>query len=93
MAELAPLDVVAAAPDAAPVSGGQANLTAEQLRIRDALSARSARLVDDIAARSGLSVATVQGVLGAMQLEGTAVERASGWVRTNSSSASQAAAN
>jgi DNA processing protein len=93
MAELAPLDVVATAPDAAPAPGGQANLTAEQLRIRDALSARSARLVDDVAARSGLSVATVQGVLGAMQLEGTAVERASGWVRTNSSSASQAAAN
>jgi DNA processing protein len=84
MAELAPLESARAAgadagePDAGP------NLSAEELRVRDALSTRSARLVDDIAARSGLSVASVQSVLGAMQLEGAAVERASGWVRADS---------
>lgn len=67
--------------------------SSEELRVRDALSQRSARLVDDIAARSGLSIAGVQSVLGAMQLEGSAVERASGWVRAAPSSPPRATGN
>jgi len=82
MAELAPLPGGGAAHDAEPEQGGASEPSAERVRITDALSTRSARLVDDIAARSGLSIATVQSVLGAMQLDGNAVERASGWVKT-----------
>ncbi|HMM81751.1 MAG TPA: DNA-processing protein DprA [Terrimesophilobacter sp.] len=82
MAELAPLPGGGAAHDAEPEQGEASEPSAERVRITDALSTRSARLVDDIAARSGLSIATVQSVLGAMQLEGRAAERASGWVKT-----------
>lgn len=84
MAELAPLS------HAAPYADGNAGrersgeASAESVRIQDALSTRSGRAVDEIAARSGLSIATVQGVLGVMQLEGTASERASGWVKVAS---------
>ena len=82
MAELAPL-ASAASETAIPVGAAELpGLSADHLRVRDALSARSARVVDDIAARSGLSIASVQSVLGAMQLEGAAAERPSGWVRT-----------
>jgi DNA processing protein len=62
-------------------SGAPADAGPEQLRVWDALSARSARSADDIAARSGLSIADVQSVLGAMQLEGSALERVTGWVK------------
>lgn len=82
MAELAPLPGGGAAQDADSEPGEANEPSAERVRITDALSTRSARLVDDIAARSGLSIATVQSVLGAMQLDGNAVERASGWVKT-----------
>ncbi len=93
MAELAPLPSPKAVPDAAGGSEGQPGSGAEHLRVLDALSARSARPVDDIAARSGLSVVDVQGVLGALQLDGTAVERATGWVRRPQVATTRAAAN
>ena len=93
MAELAPLPGATGAQDAAPGPAGLPGPSADRLRVMDALSARSARIVDDIAARSGLSVAAVQGVLGALQLEGTAAERASGWVRIAQPSTARAAAN
>lgn len=82
MAELAPLPLTESA---SPISvdAELPGLSADHLRVRDALSARSARLVDDIAARAGLSVASVQSVLGAMQLEDTAAERPAGWVKTS----------
>lgn len=81
MAELAPLPTATAAQHDTDASREVAGVSAEHLRITDALSARSARPVDDLAARSGLSIAAVQTVLGTMQLEGTATERASGWVK------------
>lgn len=93
MAELAPLPGPTAAPDAAPGSGELPGPAAEHLRVLDALSARSARPVDDIAARSGLSIATVQGVLGTLQLDGAAAERTTGWVKVVSSSTVRTAAN
>jgi DNA processing protein len=65
--------------DGSPGSGPSSN----ELRVRDAMSTRSAQRVDDIAARSGLSVAAVQAVLGTMQLAGSATERLDGWVRAN----------
>ena len=78
MAELAPL---AGAP--AHEETVQPGMSADELRVRDALSTRSARPVDDVAARAGLSIAAVQSVLGTMQLGGAAVERESGWVRVD----------
>ncbi len=80
MAELAPLDGEALRPSGAGESLDTQEPGAERLRVIDALSTRSARVVDDIAARSGLSIASVQSVLGTMQLEGAATERPSGWV-------------
>jgi DNA processing protein len=49
--------------------------------VLDALAPRSARLVEDVAERAGLSVAQVQAVLGTLELDGVAVERESGWVK------------
>lgn len=56
--------------------------TSDTLRVIDALSVRSARTVDDVAARSGLSLGGVQAVLAALELEGGAAERGQGWVRS-----------
>lgn len=53
----------------------------EHTRVVDALSTRSPRTAPDIAARSGLSVSTVQSVLGILELEAVAVERERGWVK------------
>lgn len=78
MAELAPL-AGAPAHEETVLPG----MSADELRVRDALSTRSARPVDDVAARAGLSIAAVQSVLGTMQLGGAAVERESGWVRVD----------
>ncbi|MFC0678608.1 DNA-processing protein DprA [Lysobacter korlensis] len=67
----------------APEPGGDpASRSAEDTRVLDALSERTPRAVDDIAQRSGLSLATVQSVLGALELDGAASLRERGWVRT-----------
>ncbi len=87
MAELAPLTHGARNAQGEASANGSGEDSAEFLRIRDALSARSARSVDDVAARSGLSIATVQGALGTMQLEGSAAERAAGWVKVGTATA------
>ncbi len=55
-------------------------LDADTLRVTDALSARSPRSVEDIAARSGLGVGRVMAVLGVLSVEGRAQERERGWV-------------
>lgn len=55
--------------------------TPEQTRVIDALSARSARPLENIAARSGLSIAAVRAELGVLELDGAVSERAGGWVR------------
>lgn len=55
--------------------------SSEQTRVLDAMALRSARPVEDVAARAGLSVAQVQSVLGTLELDGVAVERETGWVR------------
>jgi DNA processing protein len=59
--------------------------TSDQVRVLDALSRRSPRSVNDIAARSGMSPFAVRGALGALELDGTASERPTGWVRVTPS--------
>src|SRR5690606_13294798 len=87
MAELAPLREDAVLPDPAKASVGAATRSAasdpDAVRVLDALSARSAREVSDIATRSGHSVATVQSVLGRLELDGAVREREDGWIRAN----------
>jgi DNA processing protein len=51
-----------------------------QVRVLDALSSRSPRLPSDVAARSGLAVASVQAALGTLELDGRVVERPRGWL-------------
>ena len=79
MAELAPLErhPLTTQNTDVPLRGPDS----DQVRLRDAMSNRAARPVVDLAARSGLSVARVQSMLGTMELEGRAAEREAGWVR------------
>ncbi|MFP7833862.1 DNA-processing protein DprA [Marisediminicola sp. LYQ134] len=91
MAELAPLESqLHSEPDTA--TAGEAHSrrgrrsdgdrpSAEQTRVLDAVTSRSPRTVDDIAARSGLAVDTVRGVLGTLDLEGVVRRVERGWVR------------
>ncbi len=51
------------------------------IRLLDALSDRAPRSPNDLAARSGLSVADVQSALGALELAGSVSERERGWVK------------
>ncbi len=68
--------------DDRPSDAGQR--TSDQVRVLDALSARSPRPVADIARRAGLSVASVVSVLGLFGLEGVVREGAGGWLRSQS---------
>ena len=56
--------------------------TADQTRVLDALSARSPRQTGDIAARAGLSVASVQSILGSLEIEAMVGEKERGWVKS-----------
>ena len=87
MAELAPLDdAMLDVPGEEGTAGtdnphqGAGNRDSQQTRVLDALAPRAARPVEEVARRSGLSVAEVQGVLGGLELEGTAAEHDGGWV-------------
>ncbi|MDQ1572243.1 MAG: processing protein [Actinomycetota bacterium] len=84
MAELTP--GVSLQPASAPSTRGTPatsarRLTPEQTRVLDAMSFAAPRTSTDIAARSGMSVATVQSVLGPLELEEMVVERDRGWLR------------
>lgn len=63
-----------AAGDAAP----------EVVRVLDALSTRSPRLIADVARRAGMSVPEVMGVLGPLELNGVALRHSEGWLRRRS---------
>ena len=78
MAELSPLE---AAPALFSDASEPGSPSSDLVRLYDALSSRSPRTSADIAARSGLSIAHVQGLLGALALEGEVAERERGWVR------------
>src|SRR5690554_5133185 len=77
MAELAPLPGA----EVNQLDGLGEGATSEQVRVFDALSVRSPRTVNDVAARAGLSVQSVQAILGAAALEGAAALRERGWVK------------
>lgn len=62
---------------AAPLSG----LTADEVRVLDALSGRSARDVDELAVRTGMAPRDVAASLALLELGERAAERARGWVR------------
>ncbi|MBG6107054.1 DNA-processing protein DprA [Frigoribacterium sp. CG_9.8] len=64
--------------------GGQSHPTSARVRLTDALSLRAPRTVDDLAARSGMSIADVQAELGALEIDGGAMERERGWVSRRS---------
>ena len=81
MAQLAPLAGAPDEPDG--VDSREQHTNQEHVRVQDAMSSRSARTVDDVAARSGLSVASVQAALGTLQIVGSVAERANGWVRVS----------
>jgi DNA processing protein len=59
----------------------QRSRSAEEIRLLDALSLTSGREIKDIAARAGLSLAAVQSLLGALELEELVAERERGWVK------------
>lgn len=51
------------------------------VRLRDALSARTPRTIHDIAARAGLSPSEVMATLGRLELGGQVTEDEGGWCR------------
>ncbi|MDI2097715.1 DNA-processing protein DprA [Ruicaihuangia caeni] len=57
----------------------------EQLRLLDALSSRAARDTLEVSRRSGLAVARVQAILGALELEGAVVSGERGWRKASGS--------
>ena len=77
MAELVPGTEVAGIPEP---SANPLSSTSARVRLIDALSPRSPRSVDDLAARSGMSIAEVQAELGSLQIDGGASERERGWI-------------
>ncbi|MEL0626434.1 DNA-processing protein DprA [Salinibacterium amurskyense] len=92
MAELAPLehalltvDEVAGAEQSAASSGAGSGASSprdtDTVRLLDALSARTARTTDDVAARSGLAISTVRAQLGLLELDGRVTETERGWKR------------
>lgn len=87
-AEMAELVAGGASPDdeRQPALFERTEPTSDQVRVMDALSARSPRSVPDIAARTGMSPFSVRGALGALELDGAVAERPSGWVRVSRAS-------
>ncbi|MDO7882490.1 DNA-processing protein DprA [Antiquaquibacter soli] len=73
MAELVGVEL----PESARGSAGDPRV----IRLLDALSDRSARRPEELAARSGLSVVDVHAALGLLELDGRVRERERGWVR------------
>jgi DNA processing protein len=63
------------------VETGSRPIPPEQTRLLDALSFSSPRETSDIAARAGLSVAAVQSLLGALQIDERVAERERGWIK------------
>jgi DNA processing protein len=60
-----------------------ADPTGTRIRLLDALSARSPRSVEKVAALSGLAADRVRAELGLLSLDGAVRERAGGWVRAS----------
>lgn len=71
------------APGTSMPDEGDRGRSSDHVRAIDALSRRSPRSVQDIAARAGLSTTAVLAALGALNLEGVVRERDAGWVLTS----------
>jgi len=75
-----------ASPGASTAAEREAPLVATEAgpthtRLADAMSTRAPRGAADIAARAGLTVAEVHGLLGRLELVGEVAERESGWIK------------
>ncbi len=83
MAELVPFPVggLQSADHADADRGGSARGSSDQTRVLDALSHRAARTASEVAERSGLSISSVQSILGVLGLDSTVGEREKGWVK------------
>ncbi|MEO8093754.1 MAG: DNA-processing protein DprA [Pseudolysinimonas sp.] len=57
------------------------DLTANRIRVLDALSDRTPRRVERIAELSGLALDRIRAELGLLELDGQATERSSGWMK------------
>ena len=68
-------------PVADEVAGQSSPEHSEAARLLDAISFTAPRRAVDLARRSGLGVATVQSLLGELELEGAVVDRENGWLR------------
>jgi DNA processing protein len=62
--------------------GGSPARSSEQVRVLDALSARSPRTIVDICARAGMSPADVSAALGILAFEDVVREREGGWTKS-----------
>jgi DNA processing protein len=82
MAELAGGPISLLAPSTGPASTPRSSDSSEVTRLLDAMSYTAPRLTPDIAARAGLSLGTVQSLLGTLELDARVTERERGWVRT-----------
>lgn len=80
MAELAG-DALGLFPESAVARQAVGSDSSEVTRLLDAMSYSAPRVTSDIAARAGLSVATVQSLLGTLELDSRVAERERGWVR------------
>ncbi len=78
MAELAPLDGNSSS-DTRENGGRDNGPLPDAVRVIDALSPRSPRTADDIAARAGLSIGQVQSVLGVLEIESRVRSGERGW--------------
>ncbi|WP_249295781.1 DNA-processing protein DprA [Agrococcus sp. Marseille-Q4369] len=56
-------------------------LSSDELRVLDALSARAARDIDELAVRTGMARGEVVASLSLLELGGRAIERGQGWVK------------
>ena len=77
--EMLGLAVGREAPSQAPASAGERARTDDTTRIRDALSPRAWRDVDDLARRAGMAAEDIEPILGLLHLEGSAVRGPAGW--------------
>ena len=82
MAELMPTAMIADTAEHDDEQNSGAGHSPEHIRVLDALSVRSPRDVDDVARRTGLALATVRAVFGALEVEGTVAQRERGWVKS-----------
>jgi predicted Rossmann fold nucleotide-binding protein DprA/Smf involved in DNA uptake len=84
MAELAGGAISLLAGPAEVAAGARSSDSQEITRLLDAMSYSAPRVSSDIAARAGLSLGTVQSLLGTLELDTRVAERERGWVRVKS---------